>query len=133
MIEAVLTGAVRGGTSILYASLGETVSERSGVINLGIEGSMLCGALAAYAAGIEQVLARVRVRRAASPASPQPTTLVPQQPPPPPPCAPSWDAWALAECSARPATPPAQRPADGKPAAAVLTVTMEDTDAADPR
>lgn len=52
MIEAVLTGAVRGGTSILYASLGETVSERSGVINLGIEGSMLCGALAAYAAGI---------------------------------------------------------------------------------
>ena len=87
----------------------------------------------AYAAGIEQVLARVRVRRAASPASPQPTTLVPQQPPPPPLCAPSWDAWALAECSARPATPSAQQPADGKPAAAVLTVTMEDTDAADPR
>ena len=52
MIEAVLTGAVRGGTSILYASLGETVAERSGVINLGIEGSMLCGALAAYATGI---------------------------------------------------------------------------------
>ena len=88
---------------------------------------------AAYAAGIEQVLARVRARRATLPASPQPTTLVPQQPPPPPLCAPSWDAWALAECSARPAAPPAQQPADGKPAAAVLTVTMEDTDAADPR
>ncbi len=52
IIDAVLTGAVRGGTSILYASVGETITERSGVINLGIEGSMLCGALAAYAAGI---------------------------------------------------------------------------------
>jgi len=52
LVEAVLTGAVRGGTSILYASVGETITERAGVINLGIEGSMLCGALAAYAAGI---------------------------------------------------------------------------------
>ena len=43
----------RGGTSILFAALGETVAERSGVINLGTEGSMLCGALAAYAVGIE--------------------------------------------------------------------------------
>lgn len=53
MIEAVLTGAVRGGTSILYAVLGETVTERSGVINLGTEGSMLCGALAAYVVGVQ--------------------------------------------------------------------------------
>jgi len=53
LLESVLTGAVRGGTSILFATLGETVSERSGVINLGTEGSMLAGALAAYAVGIE--------------------------------------------------------------------------------
>jgi ABC-type uncharacterized transport system permease subunit len=46
----VMIGGVRGGTSILYAGLGETVSERAGVVNLGIEGSMLTGALAAYAA-----------------------------------------------------------------------------------
>jgi simple sugar transport system permease protein len=46
----VMAGGVRGGTSILYAGLGETVSERAGVVNLGIEGSMLCGALGAYAA-----------------------------------------------------------------------------------
>ena len=32
LLESVLTGAVRGGTSILYATVGETVTERSGVI-----------------------------------------------------------------------------------------------------
>ena len=52
-VEAVLAGAVAGGTSILYPTLGEVVSERAGVINLGTEGSMLAGALAAYAVGIE--------------------------------------------------------------------------------
>lgn len=52
MLEAVLTGAVAGGTCIVFAGLGEIIAERSGVISLGVEGSMLCGALAAYAAGI---------------------------------------------------------------------------------
>jgi len=33
----------------MYAGLGETISERSGVINLGTEGSMLVGALGGYA------------------------------------------------------------------------------------
>jgi ABC-type uncharacterized transport system permease subunit len=45
----VLTGAVRGGTPILYAAIGESISETAGVVNLGTEGSMLVGALAAYA------------------------------------------------------------------------------------
>lgn len=49
MIIELLSGAVRGGTSIMYAGLGETVSERAGVINLGTEGSMLLGALGGYA------------------------------------------------------------------------------------
>ncbi len=49
MIVEILSGAVRGGTSILYAGLGESVSERSGVINLGTEGAMLVGALGGYA------------------------------------------------------------------------------------
>ena len=34
---------------------------------------------------------------------------------------------------ARPAAPPAPQPADGHSPAAILTVTVEDTDAADPR
>ena len=46
-------GAIRGGTSILYGGLGESVAERSGVVNLGTEGSMLAGALAGYAVAAE--------------------------------------------------------------------------------
>lgn len=53
LLVDVLSGGVRGGTSIMYAGLGETVSERAGVINLGTEGSMLVGALSAYAVGVE--------------------------------------------------------------------------------
>jgi ABC-type uncharacterized transport system permease subunit len=53
LVIDVLSGGVRGGTSIMYAGLGETVSERSGVINLGTEGAMLVGALSAYAVGVE--------------------------------------------------------------------------------
>lgn len=53
MLEPVLTGAVAGGTCIVFAGLGEIFAERSGVINLGVEGSMLCGALTAYAVGIQ--------------------------------------------------------------------------------
>jgi len=49
----VLAGGVAGGTSIMYAALGETVSERAGIINLGTEGSMLVGALAGYAVSAE--------------------------------------------------------------------------------
>lgn len=53
LVLEVATGAVRGGTPILYAGLGETISERAGVVNLGTEGSMLVGALAGYAFAAE--------------------------------------------------------------------------------
>jgi ABC-type uncharacterized transport system permease subunit len=45
----VFTGGVRGGSSILFAALGETIAERAGVVNLGTEGCMLVGAMTAYA------------------------------------------------------------------------------------
>ncbi len=52
LLVAILIGAVSGGTSILYAALGETIAERAGVINVGTEGSMLSGALAGFAATV---------------------------------------------------------------------------------
>jgi ABC-type uncharacterized transport system permease subunit len=53
LVVDVLSGAVRGGTSVLYAGLGETVSERAGVVNLGTEGCMLVGALGGFAVAFE--------------------------------------------------------------------------------
>jgi general nucleoside transport system permease protein len=47
LIAAFLAAAIRVATPLLLAATGETIAERSGVINLGIEGTMLAGALAA--------------------------------------------------------------------------------------
>jgi simple sugar transport system permease protein len=44
---AFLAAAVRVATPLMLAATGETIAERAGVINLGIEGMMLAGALAA--------------------------------------------------------------------------------------
>ncbi len=43
-IQQVMAGAVRSGVSVLYGTMGEVVSERAGIVNLGIEGEMLMGA-----------------------------------------------------------------------------------------
>jgi simple sugar transport system permease protein len=48
--EQTMIGGVEGGTAILLPALGELISERAGVINLGTEGCMLAGALTAFAA-----------------------------------------------------------------------------------
>ncbi len=47
LVGGFLAAAVRVATPLLLAATGETVTERAGVINLGLEGMMLAGALAA--------------------------------------------------------------------------------------
>lgn len=50
LIVPVLAATVQSGTPILYATLGEMFTERSGVLNLGVEGLMIIGAFAAFLA-----------------------------------------------------------------------------------
>jgi general nucleoside transport system permease protein len=47
LVAGFLAAAVRVATPLMLAATGETITERSGVINLGLEGTMLAGALAA--------------------------------------------------------------------------------------
>ncbi|ETW99396.1 MAG: ABC transporter permease [Candidatus Entotheonella factor] len=49
LILSILSRAAAFGTPLLWASLGEICAERSGVINLGVEGMMILGAFAAFA------------------------------------------------------------------------------------
>jgi simple sugar transport system permease protein len=48
LVVQVLTQAVVYGTPILFAALGELLAERSGVLNLGVEGMMLVGAVMGF-------------------------------------------------------------------------------------
>jgi simple sugar transport system permease protein len=48
ILVALLAAAVQSGTPILYATLGEMLSEKGGVLNLGVEGMMSVAALAAF-------------------------------------------------------------------------------------
>ncbi len=47
-IISLLAAAITAGTAVLFAALGEIVTEKSGVLNLGVEGMMLTGAVAGF-------------------------------------------------------------------------------------
>ncbi len=49
---SIFTGTLIAATPLLFAALGEVVVEKSGVLNLGIEGMMLVGAACAFAVAI---------------------------------------------------------------------------------
>ena len=44
-----LASTILSATSLLYATLGELVGERAGIVNLGLEGIMLIGAATGFA------------------------------------------------------------------------------------
>ncbi|MEL6939272.1 MAG: ABC transporter permease [Cyanobacteria bacterium J06598_1] len=44
----ILAGTLRGSAPFLFVSLGECITEKSGKINLGLEGTLLMGAMSAY-------------------------------------------------------------------------------------
>ena len=45
LIVAILSGAIVYAVSVMYAGIGETYTERAGIMNLGVEGVMLMGAM----------------------------------------------------------------------------------------
>jgi simple sugar transport system permease protein len=48
----ILQAGIASGTVLLFATIGELFSERAGVLNLGVEGMMLIGAMSAFSATI---------------------------------------------------------------------------------
>jgi ABC-type uncharacterized transport system permease subunit len=62
---AILAGAIRVSTPFLFVSLGECLTERSGRINLGLEGTLIFGAMSGYAVAYESGSALVGVGAAA--------------------------------------------------------------------
>ena len=49
---AIIAGAIRVSTPFIFVSLGEMITERSGRINLGLEGTLVFGAMAAYGTAV---------------------------------------------------------------------------------
>lgn len=52
LIISVLTSIIAGAVPLLYACVGEIFSQRAGVMNLGLEGVMLIGAVTGYSIGL---------------------------------------------------------------------------------
>ena len=51
-LVAFLSAAIQAGTPLLFATLGEIITEKSGNLNLGVEGMMLIGAVAGFKVGL---------------------------------------------------------------------------------
>lgn len=50
---AVLASVLAGAAPLIFAALGETISERAGVINLSLDGTILLAAMTGFAAGVK--------------------------------------------------------------------------------
>jgi ABC-type uncharacterized transport system permease subunit len=52
LVITVLRSGIDTGTVLLFATIGEILAERSGVLNLGVEGMMLMGAMSAFSVAV---------------------------------------------------------------------------------
>jgi len=57
LVFSALRAAIPAGTPLLFGTLGEVTAERSGVLNLGVEGMMIVGAVTAF--GVTQVTGNI--------------------------------------------------------------------------
>ena len=53
LLVLILQGVIIAATPLLFAAIGEAVVERAGVLNLGVEGMMIMGAVAGFAVTID--------------------------------------------------------------------------------
>ncbi len=53
LLVNIILGIIIAATPLVFAAIGELIVEKSGVLNLGVEGMMIVGALAGFAATIE--------------------------------------------------------------------------------
>ncbi|MBT4309660.1 MAG: ABC transporter permease, partial [Anaerolineae bacterium] len=51
-LEIILHAGLATGTILLFAAIGEIFSERAGILNLGVEGMMLLGAMAGFSTSL---------------------------------------------------------------------------------
>jgi ABC-type uncharacterized transport system permease subunit len=65
LLVGLFAGAVHSGAPLLYATLAEVVDERAGIINLGLEGVMLMGAVVGFATTVHTGNAAVGLLAAA--------------------------------------------------------------------
>jgi general nucleoside transport system permease protein len=61
LLTSILTIAIVAGVSLVYATIGEIFTERAGILNLGVEGMMIMGAVTAFAAAVHSGSAWVGV------------------------------------------------------------------------
>jgi simple sugar transport system permease protein len=52
LIRGVISGTIMYGTPLLYATLGEVIGQRAGMVNLGLEGILLVGASVGFAVAV---------------------------------------------------------------------------------
>jgi ABC-type uncharacterized transport system permease subunit len=52
LVRGVISGTIMYGTPLLYATLGEVVGQRAGMVNLGLEGILLIGASVGFAVSV---------------------------------------------------------------------------------